>query len=94
MIMLIFVDKSLFIITQSDNVILHMLTGVKRVASDNTAISGTPSLDNYITLILHCFHSLLVILLKSSDWNHSDRETNDSGFTVIRPPMEPSPLHI
>lgn len=42
-----------------------MLTGVKRLASDNTAVSGTPSPDNYITLVLHCFHSLLVILLKS-----------------------------
>lgn len=42
-----------------------VLTGVKRLAGDNTAVSGTPSLDNYITLVLHCFHSLLVILLKS-----------------------------
>lgn len=49
----------------SDNLIFHMLTGVKRLASDNTDVSGTPSLDNYITLVLHCFHSLLVILLKS-----------------------------
>lgn len=64
--MLINVDKSpVHYHTHSANVSFHMLTGVKRVASDNTAISGTPSLDNYITLILHCFHSLLVILLKS-----------------------------
>lgn len=56
--------------------ILHLLTGVKRLASDNTAVSGTPSLDNYITLVLHCFHSLLVILLKSQ-WLESRWQTDE-----------------
>lgn len=51
-------------------VILHVLTGVKRLASDNTAVSGTPSLDNYITPRLHCLHSLLIILL-NSQWLES-----------------------
>lgn len=51
--------------TGSEDVILHVLTGVKRLDSDNTAVSGTLSLDNYITPVLHCFHSLSVILLKS-----------------------------
>lgn len=54
----------------SGGVILHVLTGVKRLASDNTAVSGTPSLDNYITPRLHCLHSLLIILL-NSQWLES-----------------------
>lgn len=54
-------------------VILHVLTGVKRVASDNTAVSGTPSLDNYITPRLHCLHSLQIILL-NSQWLESQRQ--------------------
>lgn len=37
--------------------ILHVLTGVKQLAADNTAVPGTPSPDNYITPLLHCFHS-------------------------------------
>lgn len=45
--------------------ILHVLTGVKQLAADNTAVPGTPSPDNYITPLLHCFHSAPVILLKS-----------------------------
>lgn len=57
-------------IASSGGVILHVLTGVKRLASDNTAVSGTPSLDNYITPRLHCLHSLLIILL-NSQWLES-----------------------
>lgn len=54
----------------SGRAILHVLTGVKRLASDNTALSATPSLDNYITPGLHCSHSLLIILL-NSQWLES-----------------------
>lgn len=46
-------------------VICLVLTEVKRLASDNTAVSGTPSLDNYVTLVVHRFCRVPVILLKS-----------------------------
>lgn len=83
--MLMYADKPLFVITGSQGAILHVLTGVKRLASDNTAGSGTPSLDNYITPVLHCFHSLPVILLKSQwlesqwqrdEWQRGSRRRN------------------
>lgn len=74
----------------SDGLIFHVLTGVKRLASDNTAISGTPSLDNYITPVLHCFHSLPVILLKSQ-WLESWWQRQ---MTAGWLPVEPSPLHV
>lgn len=60
-----YADKPLFVITRGEGAILQVLTGVKRLASDNTAVCSTPSPDNYITLVLHCFHSPRVILLKS-----------------------------
>lgn len=85
--MLIYADEPLFVTTQG--AIIHMLTGVKRLAGDNTAVSGTPSLDNYITLVLHCFHSLPVILLKSQ-WLESQWQRDE--WRRGSRPLELSPL--
>lgn len=74
-----------------DGAILHVLTGVKRLSADNTAVSGTPSPDNYITLILHCFHSLLIISLKSK-WLESRWQRDEWQRGSRR--REPCPLHI
>lgn len=54
--------------------ILHLMTGVKRLRSDNIAITSTPSHDNHISVALHCFHALRIILLKPSGRHPSDRE--------------------
>lgn len=78
----------------SGGAILHVLTGVKRLAGDNTAVSGTPSLDNYITPGLHCSHSLLIILLNSqwleSRWQRDKWQRVGGQWSPTLPTAPPS----
>lgn len=71
-------------------VIPHVLTGVKRLDADNTAVSGTLSPDDCITLLLHCSHSRSnLIKIQVIGISVTERQ-----MTAKQPPVECSSLHV